>query len=302
MRKLVVIVVLVIFGAYCFLAHEARTWYAVPEYETKTVDILGGASIDQWNREIYASKRYDRLSSLSRERLQPVRVPQGAEGLGLSPDRPLERDDYEALVEAGITELEVRDPAALIGFADRRLRARQPATQDGDPVVREGAVLDKATLDRLLDAGIERVAVVGAGDVVGFNATVWMVILIFIGMTAALTDIFWEPMTELIDRRTAEVREGAQCMRTNRLERERIDRERREELRAIHHEYQDRLRAARRETFTEVDRMTDKAFTELKNERERVDRELRKALAEAEAALRDEAPALAREVAARLRS
>ncbi|MFW5856501.1 MAG: hypothetical protein ACOCX4_01375 [Planctomycetota bacterium] len=303
MRKLVVLVVLVVFGAYCVLAHQERIWYAVPGYETVQLDILGGATPTQWNAEAYGSRRYDRLNELARRGLQPAEIPPAAQGLGLAPDRPLQREDYEALVAAGVTELPVRDPARIAAFADKRLHARQNmTTAEGEVVVTEGAELDKAAIDRLLAAGLDRVAVVGSGDVVGFNATVFLVVLIFVGMTVALMDIFWDPMTALIDRRTAEIREGAQCLRTNRLERERIEREREDGLREVHQDYQTRLRAARQKTFAEVDAMVDKATNELKGQREQTARERRKALAEAEEQLRAETPALAREALGHLRS
>lgn len=293
MRKLAIAVILAIFVVYMGLAHSARTWYDVPQYEVKTLRVLGGISPGQWRKERFASQRYERLSVLESERYQ---LAEPVAALGLDEGRTLTMEDYESLVADGVYEVEVKDPAALLAMADKDLMLRHAVEDDGTVVGRAGEVIDKALLDDLIAAGVEEMPVVGAGQVVGFNATVLMVILIFVGMVLVLQEIFWDPMIGLLDKRLDEIREGVNLVRKNQEEATLLETERQDELRRLHHEYQQRLREERRRAFAETDGMMNEAHAELRQRRSEAEKELRAEMDRARESLREDAPAFTRAV------
>jgi F-type H+-transporting ATPase subunit b len=302
-RKLAILVILGLFVAYCVLAHQSRTWYEVPDYEVLTLDILDGATESQWRSEAYASPRYERLAELAGRNYQLAEEVM-VRGRTLAADTVLGREDLAAITAAGRRKVKVRDPAAIESFVGRGLRLRQDVRTTGGAVIgHAGEPVDKDFVDRYLAAQLQErlqrpaghpneIAVVGEGDVVGFNATVLMVILIFVGMTLALQELFWDPMVALIDRRQTEIREGTARLRENRTDAARLETERRDALRAMHQEFQDRLSQARTKSYEEADAILTEVRQDLQKKREQANRELTAALQSAEEELRAQIPAL----------
>jgi F-type H+-transporting ATPase subunit b len=271
--------------------------YMLPEYEKYSLDILDGASTTQWNSEVWSSKRYERLSSLEGRMLMNVNDIDLGNGVIIPTGKTLRGDDYTDIIKSGKTSIEVLDPVALIKFAERKLHLRQHiTTPSGEVIAKGGDMVTREIIDRCILNRINEVAVVGSGDVVGFNASIIMIILIFIGMTMALQELFWQPMMKLVDSRKAELEEGRNCVRTNREQHTQIEKDREDKLREMHGEYQKKLREARHEAMVEVDKILGQTNHDVKAARDRANRELKAEIEKAEESLRQSLPELAKEV------
>ncbi len=276
MRRACILVILAVFVLYCIAAQRRRNLYRLPHYREVRLSICGGATPAQWASPDYAAQRYQRLSDLEKRRLQllePVPAPVGAAVDPIKSAQPLTREHYERLVSENRLEITVRDPAALYRFADRGLRLREDvsAARGSDVPQRLGTAgepVSKALLDRCLRAGLTHVRVVGAGDVVGFNGTVFMVVLIFVGMTLALTEIFWDPMLALVDQRRAAISAGRQARRSNAQVAKQIDTEQREQRQTMRDAYRERLSEARLTALKETEAINRRTREHLKRLRE----------------------------------
>lgn len=121
--------------------------------------------------------------------------------------------DIKAKVEKGKKEIlaAVRDQ---VEKADRFTKSRYVTAA---PIKnRKGRiVLPKATelglmqielLTRHGIAGVEEIPVQGHGEIIGINATMGFVILNFFILVALLYGLLWEPVTKMLDERTASIR------------------------------------------------------------------------------------------------
>ena len=293
--------ILLVFLLYCGAAQRNQSWYRVPEYRVVELNILGRATPTRWQSPAYASARHEQLSTLGKRRYQPVEPigpPRLPRVVGCS--QVLTRDDLEELVARGVHTVRVRDPAAILRFADRGFVVRQDISApqgagrgEERVVATAGEPVTKEVVDRCLEANVTRMPVVGAGDVVGFNATMLMVVLIFVGMTLVLTDVFWEPVMVLIDSRQVLVADGRKAVRANAREARDAQAERERRLRAMRDAYQERMRKARSRAMHEVDTILHRTRVHLKRMREEAASRLHASAARAEAQVRDELPALA---------
>ena len=237
MRKLIVMGVAVLFVVYCVLATQRQNLYSVPQSRVVTVDIIEGATLEHFLSDAYGSKRHERVASLERRHLHPIKPQPIPADKGAAPARIVQPDqqllgkDFEALARAGQTRIEVRDPADLLAFARRKLELRQDLkAPDGTVIAPQGAHVNKAVLEAATEKGITEISVVGSGDVVGINGTMPMVILIFVAMVTVLKSILWEPLCALVDRRNEELRAGLHFQRTHRAQVEKLEAERLLEL------------------------------------------------------------------------
>ncbi|MFH0910608.1 MAG: ATP synthase F0 subunit B [Planctomycetota bacterium] len=310
MRRGLILTIFAVFGAYLVFANRNQTYYRVPDYLEENVDIRGGVTPAQWDNPRYASMKHERLDVLEKRRLQLSSPVVLSKERTLRPEETLLAADYEALLNLGLDTLQLRDPTEVFRFVGRGLELRDGLTLEekekpgeaqsaGEEarVFAAGEPVTKEMVDRLLEAGVARVSVVGAGNVVGFNATLFLVILIFLGMALVLQEIFWEPFAALMDKRSREIQEGQKAARTGHRMADRIRNERRERRRAIHGEYIAGLRTARHKTLLEADRIMAKAMGEMKTLRETADLDLKRELQRTEAELRKEIPSLAKVVA-----
>lgn len=302
MRKAILVIILAVFAAYCWLAYANQSWYDVPEYVERTVFLPGDVLENgAWDADANSAARFSRLSELRNMQLQPaeaVDVP----GFGtFSSDETLDSEQLDALIRAGTHELAVRDPVNILAMASRAMRLRQDVKDaDGAVVAGAGEPVDKDVLDRCIAAGVERIPVVGAGDVVGVNATVFMVILIFIGMVMFLQEVFWQPAMRLVDGRAAEIDAGAKNVRENRDLAETIETERRRLSAEAQREGRARIQEVAREGLTEADAAMKDAREKIAAMREETRREIDESVAAAEEALRAEIPGIADEIAGML--
>lgn len=304
MRRLYVTIILGVFVAYCVAAHRSQGKYRLPRYELVELHILGGATPTQWASPGYASQRYDRLRSLEQRGLQPVQALAGLRGGNdVTPDQALTSEDFAALVARCAHTVPLRDPAPIRKLVARGLRLRQAVHKPGDPscsLGAEGAPVTKELVDRCLDQGLTSIPVVGEGDVVGFNATVFMVVLIFAGMTLVLKDVFWEPVMSMLDARVAKVNQGRRLIREN-IDRARlIEERRRHDLRRIRDDYRQRMSEVRTEAMKEVDVIMRGTRVQIRRLREEAAIALHRSLRDAGNALRCELPSLAQEVVRRV--
>lgn len=296
MRKIAVLAIGAIFIIYLVLAHQNQTLYTVPEYEEKTLNIYGDISPKQWNEERSGAIKQDRLTELN-ARQYLLAEPVSAGGQTWPAHTELRNADYTDLVAAGRPEVPVLDTAEVRSMADLRLRVRNDITDDsGSVVLGAGTLLDRDAIEVLMDNDIKRIGVVGEGQVVGFNATAIMVIIIFIGMALVLEMIFWQPMMDFLDKRNRELREGTQAMRDNRVEVDNIEAARQEGLREVHQEFQQRLTKARRESMSEADKITQKGLAEIRSTRDRLMEAMRVEVKKADDALAADVPEIAREI------
>jgi len=303
-RRLYVAIILGVFVAYCVAAHRNQGKYRLPRYELVEFHILGGATPTQWARPAYASQQYDRLRSLEQRGLQPVQALAGLrDGRDVTPDQALTSEDFKALVARGAYTVCLRDPVAIRKLAARALRLRQAVHKPGDPscsLGAEGSPVTKELVDRCLAQGLTSIQVVGEGDVVGFNATVFMVVLIFTGMTLVMKDVFWEPMMSMLDARAAKVDEGKRLLRENVDRARQIEERQRQELRQIRDDYRQRMSEARTEAMKEVDVIMRGTRVQTRRMREEAAVALHRSLRDARNALRYEVPSLAQEVVRRV--
>ena len=294
-RRICIVGILAVFAVYCVLAFKRQAVFAVPGHRFETLAILGGATVTQWESPTYASKRHQRLNALENRRLHPAEPVELGGGERMDVTRVLNARDYERLALAGVRRIKVRDPAPLRAFAGRDLRLRNHVAPAADaPLV--GAAGDKVTedlLDRCLAAGITHIPVIGSGSVVGFNATVFMVILIFVGMTLTLTELFWEPVTALLDARRRELAEGEQVAVENARHGERIEAEQLGKRRQTRDAYQRKVAAAKRDAMTEANRILRHSQTHLRRAREDAGAGLHLAVREAGENLEPQVPLLA---------
>ena len=200
----------------------------------------------------------------------------------------------------GTHVLRVRDPVDILRFADRGFVVRQDIAvpqSDGSAgarvVAAAGQPVTKEVVDACLEADVSRLAVVGSGDVVGFNATMVMVVLIFVGMALVLTGVLWEPVMALTDSRQALIAEGRAAVRANAEETRDAQAERERRLREMRDAYEERMRKARGEAMHEVDTILRRTRVHLKRMREEAVAGLHASAAQAEGQVREELPGLA---------
>jgi len=302
-RRLIVWLSLAVFVAYCVAAFRGQCRYRLPPYRCVTLRILGGATPSQWARPEYASQRHDRLSTLAQRHYQPGMLLDVGDRI-LRPGHTLTKADFEALVRHGVHEVKLRDPRDILRLAARELRLRQDVVARGPGprrvVAHAGELLTKDVVDRCLMRGISEVAVVGTGDVVGFNATLLMVVLIFIAMTLVLIEIFWNPVTALIETRQHEIEAGKRLTAANTTQGQRLDHERRNALRQIREAYRERVARERAVALKEVSTITRHAKGRLKQKHEEAAATMHLAVRTAESALQRDVPALSVEIVGRV--
>ncbi len=314
-RRLFIVAVIALFGAYCWAAYRNHTYVELPDYETVTIDLLGGRTPAAWRggtdaeeQKLAEKFRRDHLGRLAMRRLQPLPGnPVSVGGRPLPPGESLDRDDLQALVDQalqrGDTEIRLRDPAPLQALEDRDFRLRNPIRDPAQDTLlfRGGEPLTKEAIDRLKAIGRERVGIVGAGQPVAPQpATMAMVILIFLALVAALKETLWTPLLALIDSRQQDLDRGKQQAKANQAEAERIETEAREQRIALRESYLRKLGATQREARQEADHIVTEAKQEAGKLRAETERELAEEVEQAASTLRERVPALAREIANRL--
>ncbi len=294
-RRICIFGILAVFVAYCGLAFNRQSVFAVPSYRGETLAILGGATATQWESPQYASKRHQRLVALEARHLQLAAPMEVSGGDRWESDRVLGARDFERLADNGVRRIEVRDSVGLRAFAGRNLRLRHNVSPaDGAPLIgAAGAPITKDLLDRCIAGGVTHIAVVGSGSVVGFNATVLMVMLIFVGMTLTLAEIVWEPVMALLDTRRRELAEGARMAIENARHDERIEGERLRNRRQTRDSYRQKVDQAKSDALAEANRILRHAQAHLRSAREDAETRLHVAVREAGDTLDPQIPALA---------
>ncbi len=289
-----VILVAVIFVGYYWTA--VRYWHLVPMpgYAVEEVDLLGGKTPAAWAED--PTYRREHLRHLDRSYYQPT-----AEGLTLpdgthlGPETVLTEETYRALLEAGQTEVTLRNPAAIREMAKRNYRLRDPMPGIGFD---RGERLTKEVIDALVAADVERAPVVGAGEMISIQfGTMLMVILIFLGLVAALQNALWDPVLALIDERRRIVEEGENRTRSNRTDALELEAEDRRLHAEVRREYMKDLSATQREAAKEADGILQKARDEAQQIRHAAHAEIERDLARAASELEKERDDLAREIA-----
>lgn len=299
-RRIIVIGILLVFLVYCVLAFRRQALYAVPPYRVSTLDIRAGATSTQWDSPEYASERHQCLGAYERRLLQLKESVELGDDGRLDAGRVLTAADYERLLQNGIEQVDILDPADMLSFSERDLHLRNdiasPAPGEEPAALLIASAGDKVTkelLDRCIDAGITSIPVVGAGDVVGFNATVLMVILIFVGMTLALTEIFWEPTLAHMNARREEIEAGLQATATSASLNAQLEETKLERRRAIRDGYQKTISEAKTDALSEANRILRHARNHFRQVREDSMTSLHQEVSDANAALTAEVPVLA---------
>ncbi len=313
MRKLFIIAVFIIFAAYCWAAYRNYTYVRVPDYKVVKIDLLGGHTPDAWRGP---SPETDKEGSKAAERARrqylrtlEARKPQPVPGIPirvgervLPVDKPLDKDALAALAEqalaTGNTTIEVRDPAALISLAKKDYLIRNRIYSNNQVLFQGGEPLDKEAIDRLLAAGIRRVAIIGNGQPVAPQpASMLMIMLIFLALAFALKDTLWEPILALIDKRKHDLERGNEIARSNRA----MEKEMRDEINSLRiryrREYMARLSAARSEARKEAEMIMAQAHEEARKLRQETVEKINEQVALARAGLQNQIPELAREIA-----
>lgn len=295
LRIPIVLLVAVLFFGYYWTA--VRNWHlvTVPSYETEAVDLLGGKTPAAWADD--PTFRREHLRHLDRTFYQPT-----AEGLALpdgtrlEPGAVIEEQHFAALIEARRTTVTLRNPTAIRAMAKRNYRLRNPLPAVGHEA---GTRLTKPVIDDLVAAGLDRVAVVGAGEMISVQfGTMLMVILIFLGLVAALQGALWDPVLGLIDERRRLVEEGETLARANRSDATEVEEEGHGLLADVRREYLRDLTATQREAGKEADRILHAAREEAQALRHEAMQDLEQEVARAADELETKRDAIAREIAA----
>jgi F-type H+-transporting ATPase subunit b len=298
LRIPVVILVAVLFVGYYWTA--VRHWHLMPlpDYAVEEVDLLGGKTPAAWADD--ETFQNEHLRHLDRTFYQPT-----AEGLTLpggrrlGPGEVLTRADFRALIEGGTTGIALRNPSAIREIAKKGYKLRNPvADPEAGLDYHGGERLAKPVIDDLLRAGMDRVAVVGAGEMISIQlGTMMMVILVFLALVAALQNALWDPVLALIDERRRTVEEGEARARANRTDRVEIEEEGRRLNANVRREYMKDLTATQREAGREADRILHEARDEAQRLRQEAHREIEREIEAAAEVLEKQRSTLAREVA-----
>lgn len=291
-RNLYVILVIAVFGAYCYFATIRQNHFAVPESRIETVEIVHGASPDHFLSEPYASRRYAYFSALEKRHLHPTKLLE-LKNRDVQLHDVLNVRDFQELAESGVYQLEVRDPEAVLAFAGRGFILRQDLkTPEGVVLGTAGQHITKKMMEDAAEAQVPEVVVIGQGDVVGVNGTLIMVLLIFTAMVMVLKGVLWDPLCQLLDTREEELRAGQKYIRTNRDEQKKLEAEQLErhvEVRRAGHAV---VAAARREGMIEAEKIMGVAREEAYRKRTHAEQALLEALADAEKVVRADMPTL----------
>jgi F-type H+-transporting ATPase subunit b len=192
----------------------------------------------------------------------------------------------------------LRDTHAIHSVVLRAYHLRNPNPEFG---FKGGEKLDKAMIDKLLDASVKRVAVVGKGDPVSAQpGTMALIILIFLGLTYTLQIILWDPVLKIIDERKKEIEDGSYLVRQNRRDEIRIQEEAVKLRSDARRSYLNKLMATQNQARSEADKIYREARIEGKLMRDKAQSELNKVVDEVRGELKPQVPELAREIANQL--
>jgi len=311
-RKLIILIVVVVFGLYCWQAGQRYTLIDLPHYQEIEVDLLDGKTLRAWDDPAYASAQAEHLSDLETHRYQPL-----AEGFSLSDGTiytagsTLHAKDYAKIIDdrrtSTVAPLKLRDPSALWAVDARHYSVRNPmafTTVEGENVsLNGGEKLTKILIDKMLQSStsIPSLGIIGHGDVVSPEAgTMAMVILIFLALVMGLKDVLWDPILAIVDERQKDLEEGTSLSRKNRDEQKKLDQERREKFAEARKEYMDKLNGVQREAMKEADEILAKARHDAHKIREESSKELEKELESAESSLQKQVDVLANEIVAQV--
>jgi F-type H+-transporting ATPase subunit b len=272
----------------------------MPRYRVVEVSLTGDRTPEQWNQD--AAFRNAHLERLAGRRYQPVqeKALRLADGTVFPPDRPLTRANFEALARdrvahGGDTNVELRDPAALYAFASQRYRLRNPLPALGAP---GGEAVDKAFLDRLIDADVPFIHIVGYANPISLQpGTIVLVTLIFLALVAALQGLYWEPILRIVEERKRETDEGAALAKSNQAALARLEDDRARRLLEARRSRLERILDARAKAKAEADMITHDARDRERALKRNAMAEIRSASQTAREQLRADIPRLAREIA-----
>ncbi len=301
MKKLIfIILVLVVFVAYCFGSAKNFGYIDLPQYVDKNIDVLGAMSIQEWNSDKAA--RDERLNELVKAEYQPDKdgFHFGANH-SYAPNHTLTEEDYINIVKekpALAQDLSVRDPEAIIELAGMSYLVRDNVVAGNGQIIAEsGELLSKSVLDKLLENRISRIKVVGNGGVVSIETgTMLIVPLIFLALLAALKLIMFDPLVKIMDERSEEIDEGVEQVSKNKVEAEKLARESKDMFDHVRREYALTLSKTKHEIALDSESIIREASDEALKIREEAQAELHEKLVEVENTLRGMVSELAQDI------
>lgn len=310
MRKATVALAIIVFGVYCVQSMAHYTRVDVPGYEQVDVDLLGGKTRAQWQEDVTFQKRH--IDQLARLHLKPtkkgltVQTADGSERT-LDPDTVLGDEEFADLIRTRLAEIggnlpaePLRDAGAVMALVTRNVKLRDPV-QVGNETIPEGTRITKPVVDKLLDGDIKTIGIVGTGEAVSIElGTTLMVIIIFLGLNAALTEVLWNPVLKMMDERNAEIEQGSGLVRENRDAAEEVEAEGARLHGQARREYLAKLSATQREAQQEADKIMTDARVQARLMRDKAQEELRGVVAEARSELEGKVPDLAEKMAAQV--
>ena len=317
MRRLFIGFVIAVFLAYCWASVAWQNRIVVPDYRTVTVSLTGGKTPEQWDSD--AAFRNTYLEHLASRHYQPlvkgapplmIPLPDGS----VFPwDQPLTKANLEAIVKDRIargaaTDVELRDPAALYALASQHYRLRDPLRdsktgeplldQDGKPWARGGEPVNKAFLDRLIDADVRFIHIVGnANPISPQPGTIVLVALIFLALVAALQGLYWKPLFQVVEERKREIDAGVDLAKSNQTALARLEGDRARRLLEARRARRERIQEARAKARAEADAIIQNARDREHALKQDAMIELRNASEAVRERLRADIPRLAREIA-----
>ncbi len=301
MKKLIfIILVLVVFVAYCFGSAENFGFIDLPQYVDKNIDVLGGMSIQEWDSNKEA--RDERLNELVKAEYQPDKdgFHFGADH-SYAPTHTLVAADYLDIVKEKPSlaqELSVRDPEHVIELAGMSYQVRDNVIAgNGKTIAESGELLSKPVLDKLLENGIHRIKVVGNGGVVSIETgTMLIVPLIFLALLAALKLIMFDPLVKIMDERSEEIDDGLEQISKNKVDAEKLARESKDMFDHVRREYALTLSKTKHEIALDSESVIREASDEAVKIREEAQAELHEKLVEVENTLRGMVSELAQDI------
>ncbi len=307
MKKIFIILVVVIFVAYCFASARNYAYIPVPQYRDVTINIMKGMTQVGWENNPTAQK--ERFRELERKFYQPpVAGWHFQSGLSYKPDHVLTADDFKKILEQepGLArDLQVRDPVALESIVAQgymlrdNIMAAGGSSSDNQYVAKAGADLNKVVLDKLLSMGITEIRVTGKGNMVSPElGTMIMIVLIFLGLLSALDIVLFKPLVSMVDKRNAEIDAGMEKVRSNRVDASKLAQESDDKRKELRREHMSALAKARHEVMKEADEILHHANVEAHRIRDNAHLEMKTVIKEAEAQLHAEVDNIAREIVA----
>ena len=273
LRKVCILLAGLLFVAYCVGAYRHQYKMETPDYVVKPVNLLKGRALKKWNDGNF---RAAQLAELEARHYQAPRdglkMP---DGRTLPAGTRLRQPDFDAIISDAVERktpavATLADPVNILALEGLGYQFRdpvkRPALEEVSPddayLFRGGEPIDKAAVDRLLEAGVKIIGVQGSPSPIGLElGTIIMVWAIFLGLVAAVKGTLVDPLLKIMAERRAETEAGAAQAKKNARDLDQYQAERRQRLLEAGRERHAKFQEGRLQAFREAEAILHAAKT-----------------------------------------